>query len=171
MSHVSVAKALSHKMPTPAILQPMEKWAETENNLYKKSSAVNSPKRKNKKHSKLGQMPTPLSGMLNSTRPNKQSLSPILRNSINAPCDLRKKSADTLMKLKSYTRMLYSDSTPLIHKTNKAVASTATAFLVLTCKTNPLALHESAFLQCKSLQNKSNPTPVLFYSYLSLPNS
>lgn len=36
MSHDSVAKALSHKMPTPAILQPMEKWAETENNLYKK---------------------------------------------------------------------------------------------------------------------------------------
>ncbi len=36
MSHVSVAKDLYHKMPTPAILQPMEKWAETENNLYKK---------------------------------------------------------------------------------------------------------------------------------------
>ncbi len=33
--------------------------------------------------------------------------------------------------------MLYSDSTPLIHKTNKAVASKVTAFLVLTCKSIP----------------------------------
>lgn len=90
----------------------MEKWAETENNLYKK--IISGKLSKAGKQKALKAWADANSAFWDAEfNTTKQTIPLADSQEFNRrSMRLEKKSADTLLKLKSYTRMLYSDSPP-----------------------------------------------------------